>query len=197
MTAEYHIVIAENSLIVRRGIAEIIRRIENCVIHEISGDIAKIRREIEKVNSSILFVGESICQTDEDFFVKQKQKNKKNVLCIILLSNQNQAIHPDFEQISIHLTDRETENKITQILNRFTKEKSSENTGISVREKEIISHVALGKSNKQIADELFISIHTVVTHRKNIVRKLGIKTVSGLTVYAILNNLISLSDIDN
>ena len=53
----------------------------------------------------------------------------------------------------------------------------------------------LEKTNKEVANELFISTHTVISHRKNITRKLGIKTVSGLTVYAILNQIISMEDI--
>ena len=48
---------------------------------------------------------------------------------------------------------------------------------------------------KEIGEKLFISIHTVTTHRKNITQKLGIKTVSGLTVYAILNGIINLEEI--
>ena len=63
------------------------------------------------------------------------------------------------------------------------------------REKDVLQKVALGKTNKEVANELFISTHTVISHRKNITRKLGIKTVSGLTVYAILNQLIKLEDI--
>ena len=55
--------------------------------------------------------------------------------------------------------------------------------------------VARGLTNKEIAEDLFISTHTVITHRKNIVRKLGIKTVSGLTVYAILNKIIDMTDL--
>lgn len=61
---------------------------------------------------------------------------------------------------------------------------------LTLREKEILKQVALGFSNKEIADSLFISIHTVITHRKNITGKLGIKSISGLTVYAIINRLI-------
>lgn len=65
-------------------------------------------------------------------------------------------------------------------------------TEISDREKEIIKLVATGYTNKQIADELFLSVHTVITHRKNISAKLGIKTISGLTIYAVLNGIVEL-----
>ena len=66
---------------------------------------------------------------------------------------------------------------------------------LSEREKTILKHVAKGLTNKEIADQLFLSVHTVITHRKNITSKLGIKTISGLTVYAILNNIISLEEL--
>ena len=62
---------------------------------------------------------------------------------------------------------------------------------LSSREKEILVCVAKGMLNKEIADLYSISIYTVITHRKNITRKTGIKTVAGLTVYALLNNLIN------
>lgn len=66
---------------------------------------------------------------------------------------------------------------------------------ISDREKEIIRYVACGKSNKEIADILFISPHTVATHRRNINSKLGIHSAAGLTIYAIIHNLIDARDI--
>jgi DNA-binding CsgD family transcriptional regulator len=61
---------------------------------------------------------------------------------------------------------------------------------LSTRETEVLTLVARGLSNKQIADQLFISIHTVITHRKNLTFKLGIKSIPGLTLYAALNNLV-------
>ena len=72
----------------------------------------------------------------------------------------------------------------------------SEEYDLSVREREILVCVAKGMLNKEIADFYNISIHTVITHRKNITRKTGIKTVAGLTVYALLNNLIDPGSID-
>ena len=62
---------------------------------------------------------------------------------------------------------------------------------LSEREKEIISCVAKGMSNKEIAEELFLSVHTVTTHRRNISAKLQIHSPAGLTIFAIVNKLIS------
>ena len=69
----------------------------------------------------------------------------------------------------------------------------SEGETLSAREKEILVCVAKGLLNKEIADQCNLSIHTVITHRKNITRKTGIKTTPGLTVYALLNNLIDIN----
>ncbi|MBQ4286129.1 MAG: hemerythrin domain-containing protein [Bacteroidales bacterium] len=71
-----------------------------------------------------------------------------------------------------------------------------EDNALSAREKEILVCVAKGMINKEIADHLNISIHTVITHRKNITRKTGIKTVAGLTVYALLNNLLDVGSVE-
>ena len=73
---------------------------------------------------------------------------------------------------------------------------SASSDALSQREKEIVAAVAHGKTNKEIADDLFISINTVVTHRKNIARKTGINSIAGLTVYAILNNIVRLKDLN-
>lgn len=67
---------------------------------------------------------------------------------------------------------------------------------LSEREKEIIACVAKGMSNKEIADTLCLSINTVTTHRRNITKKLQIHTSNGLTIYAIVNKLVELQDIN-
>jgi regulator of cell morphogenesis and NO signaling len=68
---------------------------------------------------------------------------------------------------------------------------------LSDREKEIISCIAKGMSNKDIADELCISVHTVTTHRRNISSKLQIHSPAGLTIFAITYKLVDLKDIKN
>lgn len=68
---------------------------------------------------------------------------------------------------------------------------------LSAREQEIIVCVVKGLTNKQIADELCISTHTVITHRRNIAAKLQIHSAAGLTIYAIVNKLVDLADIQD
>ena len=64
------------------------------------------------------------------------------------------------------------------------------NYELTKRETAVLIQLAQGKTNKEIADALSVSVHTVISHRKNISHKTGIKSVAGLTVYAMLNNLI-------
>lgn len=70
-------------------------------------------------------------------------------------------------------------------------DQNTDNIELSDREKDVLILLAKGLTNKEIGDKLYISTHTVISHRKNIVRKTGIKTVSGLTLYALFNNLVS------
>ena len=75
------------------------------------------------------------------------------------------------------------------------REDEDEDRALSIREKDILAEVARGYTNKEIADRLYISIHTVITHRRNIARKLKIHSVAGLTIYAVANNLITIKEI--
>ena len=72
----------------------------------------------------------------------------------------------------------------------------AEKEELSDREKEILVCVAKGMLNKEIADNFNISIYTVISHRKNITRKIGIRSVAGMTVYALLNGLLDISSIE-
>lgn len=119
-----------------------------------------------------------------------------DVVCIFntplpLPNELNEKAISIFDSKAILLNKLRDQVKVCQ--NAATQHDSSDD--LTDREKDVLQKVALGKTNKEVANELFISTHTVISHRKNITRKLGIKTVSGLTVYAILNQLIKLEDI--
>ena len=74
-------------------------------------------------------------------------------------------------------------------------ERSKNNYELTKRETAVLVQLAQGKTNKEVADALNVSVHTVISHRKNITHKTGIKSVAGLTVYAMLNNLIDESSL--
>lgn len=101
---------------------------------------------------------------------------------------------------SVHIYDdgRKIVRKLRQAVDDRSHETETVSEGYELtdRESEILVSVAKGMTNKEIADTHHISVHTVISHRKNITRKTGIKTVSGLTVYALLNNLIDQSEIE-
>ncbi len=69
-------------------------------------------------------------------------------------------------------------------------EDQTEEYSLTQREKDVLRLIATGLTNKEIADELNISVNTVITHRKNVTQKLGIRSASGLSLYALMNGLI-------
>ncbi|MDR3365463.1 MAG: LuxR C-terminal-related transcriptional regulator [Prevotellaceae bacterium] len=93
-------------------------------------------------------------------------------------------------------SEQEMVEQLQNILTSFESLQSGDaKNELSERECEVLAKVAQGAINKEIADSLNISLNTVITHRKNITAKLGIKTISGLTVYAILNGIIAGEDL--
>ena len=66
---------------------------------------------------------------------------------------------------------------------------------LSEREQDIVRLIATGLSNKEVADALCISVHTVTTHRRNISAKLDIHSTAGLTLFAVINHIVNLDDV--
>jgi DNA-binding CsgD family transcriptional regulator len=117
----------------------------------------------------------------------------KHQIIYILVADDTQNA-PRKSKFDVILYKNHAKEKIISPLEDLLTPKQDENNQnfslLSERETDVLKLVALGYTNQEIADKLFISKHTVISHRKNITSKLGIKTVSGLTVYAVLNNLI-------
>ncbi len=85
---------------------------------------------------------------------------------------------------------------IEAVMRRFVAGQPEEDyPELTSREKEIIVGIVKGLSNKEIADELCVSVNTVMTHRRNIVSKLQIHSAAGLTIYAIVTRLVDLDDV--
>lgn len=82
-----------------------------------------------------------------------------------------------------------------QPINNENASQTKQSDSLSEREQEIVHLVVCGLSNKQIANQLYISLNTVLTHRKNIARKLNIHSVAGLTIFAIVNKIVDINEL--
>ena len=102
---------------------------------------------------------------------------------------------PEVEKLEQKL---KAERKTANNESNFTESAENERLEVlSLREKEIIECVAKGMANKEIAETLCLSINTVTTHRRNISTKLGIHTPAGLAIYAIVNKLVDIKDLQS
>lgn len=130
--------------------------------------------------------------------IKQYTSNYPNTIFVALVTTFVDKNMLRYFKESIDLSDNKQKvfNKIIALINK-NDEASSQNESVELsnRETDVLVCIAKGMTNKDISDMLNISVHTVITHRKNIVKKTGIKSVSGLTVYALINNLVEESEI--
>ena len=129
-------------------------------------------------------------------FLSQFGKEHPNVVTIALVTSclDHSMLTPYSGVIEINDTRSKNINKMNGFVQSETT-KNSDDVELSKRETDVLVAIAKGMMNKEIADQMNISIHTVISHRKNITRKTGIKSVSGLTVYALLKDLIHEEDL--
>ena len=105
----------------------------------------------------------------------------------------NHAMVEDFLFIPAisYLERKFKQNDVSVKISKMISQENSEQ--LSKREKDVVICIVQGMSNKEVADHLFIAVNTVITHRRNIARKLQIHSPAGLTIYAIVNNLVDIS----
>lgn len=122
------------------------------------------------------------------------------VLMDIFMTDEDLHSHCHMEDTLVAECIRRLEHEVRRQGGKSVPEPTEEknepsSSGLSEREKEIIVQVVKGLSNKEIAEALFISVNTVMTHRRNISRKLQIRSAAGLTIYAIVNGLVNLDEV--
>jgi len=192
-------IIAENSFLIRKGLLSIINSLNGLSIIQEIDNKQELLNYKNKFNPDFIIVNpDLLLKGDYLDLTELFSCYKKTKFVALVIDHIDEKIKNQFDDV-IHIND--PKDKIIKKFNKLQKPKyrtgtnNNESSDLSQREKEILKYLTLGYTSKDIADKLFISIHTVNTHRKNITNKLEIKTVSGLTVYAILNHLINMEDI--
>ena len=98
---------------------------------------------------------------------------------------------PAIEHLERKMRQKDVSMKISGMISNT----KSHSEALSERERDVVVALVQGMSNKEIADHLCIATNTVITHRRNIAKKLQIHSPAGLTIYAIVNNLVDISNI--
>ncbi len=192
------IAIAEPSVIIRSGVTTVIKRMSGFNIQpiEITG-LETLNDCIRLHKPDILIINPAFMgYTDIRKF--KSECGAPHIKCIALLYSMVESTilnHYD-GSISIYDDSESVINKISALLSRPDTGEEQAQT-LSDREKDIVIGVVKGLTNKEIADSLFLSTHTVITHRRNIAKKLQIHSAAGLTIYAIVNKLVELDEIKN
>ena len=185
------VIICEASEIIANGLAEIIDSMAQCDVVARLDTPEHLSERITSSDANLVIIDPTLLGFHNKGFLLQLGKEHPNLIVIALVTSylDHAMLAPYKGFIEIN----DTRSKIISKVNEFSQcdtSKKSDDVELSKREIDVLVAVAKGMMNKEIADQMNISIHTVISHRKNITRKTGIKSVSGLTVYALLNNLI-------
>lgn len=190
------ILIIHASVIVREGLSSIIHKFtigENISMQVVPGVDAQQAETPDNllVFSDVVGVEMLLRHTPDGFNARRK-------IVGVVDDCEKTADHAFFDEV---ISTGDPVTNIQRIVSRFfdiavADNIRSEGLELTLREREVLKLVGTGFSNKEIADALFISTHTVISHRKNITEKLGIKSISGLTIYAVLNKIIDSEKLD-
>jgi len=191
---KYRVIIIEPSVIVQKGLENIIAN-SGCEF-----EVAGVFSDFSHYSLFSNAIGPDIFLVNPSLIAFNKKESIRNILpesvnlpvaAILYMHISGECIRQFSGYVDIYdNTAKITEKLRMMILKNNSSETVPESYDLSEREREILISVTSGNTNKEIASIFGISVHTVMSHRKNIIRKTGIKSVSGLTVYALLNGLI-------
>jgi len=192
----YHIAIAEPFELIRKGLIALLKQSLKLKMHftEIKTP-EELAVSLKTHSFHLLFINPLFFGYD----VRKKTRNcsSSDQLKIVAISSikLDHALQNQYDaSFSIYDNAQTLANLVAQ-LNLSTSSATIEHPSLSSREQEIIVLVVKGLTNKEIANQLFISTHTVIAHRRNIAKKLQIHSTAGLTIFAIVNKLIPLEEI--
>lgn len=188
--------VAETSYIIRKGLVYVLSQLSSVGKVVELREMEDINYQINVLNPDAVLINPMLLGHTSRHDIRQQLNLDKQTAIIALVYNLiDEQFYRSYDAV-IRIND--SESKIEETLLKCLEKgqnNQSETEELSDREKEILISVVKGMSNKEIADHHSISIHTAITHRRNITRKLKVHSISGLTIYAIINKLVDISEI--
>lgn len=180
------IAIVEPSPIIREGVAAVVSYCPNIRVAGAVDSIADLQMLMRSAEVDVVVVAVGLARDIDGVAELQS---------VPIIGMQSTIVDGSmlrrFQAVAtLYTTDEELHRMIIEAVDMLAEHNFSESHELSERERDVLVLVAKGLTNKEIASELNISPHTVISHRKNIVHKTGIRSVAGLTVYAVLNKFI-------
>ncbi len=185
-----NIAIIEPSFIIFEGLANVLMKFKKEFYLYRFNDLEELKQSASKVHFNVAVINPLAIQNRLAEFIKLKN-NCQGILWLALVYSffDDEVLQKYDDTLSVNASPEQIFNKISQ--NNIASDKIQQDD-LSDREIEVLVQMVKGLANKEIADKLNISIHTVISHRKNITDKTGIKSLSGLTIYAITKKIIPL-----
>ena len=195
MSRPVRITVAEPSVIIRSGLLSVLKRInmERIEVFEVS-EIEQLKHALSWQKPDVLIVNPAFLGFLSLQQIKKDSSNPDLKYIALQVSLSDGAVLKSYDEtVSVYDSPEQIKEKLHKLFH--TPEEDKRYESLSQREKEIIVCVIKGMTNKQIAESLCLSAHTVITHRRNISAKLQIHSTAGLTIYAIINKLVELDDV--
>lgn len=144
------------------------------------------------------FVSMNLVLENRSFFLEHRRKT-----IVLTMSNDPSTQMKDFHSVCINVPEGELVRSLLRLeqhahgdgRNLPPMPRALQSHVLTAREIEVLALIVQGYINKEIADQLSIGLTTVITHRKNIMEKLGLKSVSALTIYAVMHGYVDINKI--
>ena len=192
---KYKILLIEPSEIIAAGFKAVVSK---SVEFEIVNTLSNLSYYTPtQSHCDIIVINPAVINYNERFDIRSYFSSENEDLSIVALTNSGyeENVMRQYDGcINIYDNSARIVQKLHSAIEEAKQLPKNELNELSIRGRDIVVAVAEGKTNKEIADEYNISVYTVISHRRNISRKLGINSIPGLTVYAIMNKLIDITD---
>lgn len=195
------IAVASPNTLACLGLVGIIHRVMPMAEVRIYGSLAEMANAYTEAEPFHYFIASRILMEDAAYFLKRRQKT------IVMVHGDDYGHIPQgFHTLNVCQSEEQLfasfmrlaemahglHGRHPEVISKLCPDNASPLTS---RETEVLRLIVAGKINKEIASQLGVSLTTIITHRKNLTEKLGIKSISGLTIYAVMHGLVKAEEV--